>query len=161
MPIGSRSGCLHKASTAVRKFTHDNSDIFNAAAAIFTAFLALATFCVSVQANNIVEKYGRLEAYSKPLSYAIEVEGGSAEQIASVDNVLCLSDTPIDVAPSHGGISDIYAVAYSGGIVSSVLLPDKGLIRTIQMKPTGGSMSIPFHYMVAICGGVGMAPSIL
>lgn len=75
----------------------------------------------SVQVNNIVEKYGRLEAYSKPLSYAIEVENGLAEQIASVDNVLCLSDTPIDVVPSYGGISDIYAVAYSGGIVSSVL----------------------------------------
>lgn len=123
MPMGSCSGRLHGVSTAVRKFSRDNSDIFNAVAAIFTAFLALATFCVSVQANNIAEKYGRLEAYSKPLSYAIEVENGSAEQIASVDNVLCLSDTPIDVVPSHGGISDIYAVVYSGGIVSSVLPP--------------------------------------
>lgn len=105
-----------------------------------------------------------MEAYNKPLSYAIEVENGSAEQIASVDNVLRLSDTPIDVVPSHGGISDIYAVAYSGEIVSSVLplsFLDKGLIRTIQMKPTGGSISIPFHYMVTICRGVGMAPSIL
>lgn len=121
MPMVSCSGRLHRVSTAVRKFTRDNSDIFNAAAVVFTAFLALATFCVSVQANSIAEKYGRLEAYSKPLSYAIEVENGSAEQIISADNVLCLSDTPIDVVPSHGGISDIYAVAYSGGIVSSVL----------------------------------------
>lgn len=123
MPMMSCSGRLHRVSTAVRKFTRDNSDIFNAAAVVFTAFLALATFCVSVQANSIAEKYGRLEAYSKPLSYAIEVENGSAEQIVSADNVLCLSDTPIDVVPSHGGISDIYAVAYSGGIVSSVLPP--------------------------------------
>lgn len=58
MPIGSCPGRLHRVSTAVRKFTHDISDIFNAAAAIFTAFLRLLLFAFRFKLTTLPKNMG-------------------------------------------------------------------------------------------------------